>query len=113
MKKAMDIFVAVLAILFVLNFITNGKDSIKEKEASNKIYSTINVSVEWDKKAESYYFNDYSIDGQKVICDTRYSSDELYKELQKMSSAAEEVNVTMKCGATVPIPSNITYTYVN
>ena len=113
MKKAMDIFVAVLAILFVLNFITNGKDSTKEKEASNKFYSTINVSVEWDKKAESYYFNDYSIDGQKVICDTRYSSDELYKELQKMSSAAEEVNVTMKCGATVPIPSNITYTYVN
>lgn len=112
MKKAMDVFVAVLAILFVLNFITNGY-STKEEKTSNKIYSTINVSVEWDKKAESYYFNDYSIDGQKVICDTRYSSDELYKELQKMSSAAEEVNVTMKCGATVPIPSNITYTYVN
>lgn len=113
MKKAMDIFVAVLAILFVLNFITNGKDSAKEKETSKKLYGSISVTVEWDKKAESYYFTDYSIDRQKVICDSRYDSDELYKELQKMSSAAESVNVTMKCGATVPIPSNISYTYVN
>lgn len=112
MKKAMDIFVAVLAILFVLNFITNGKDSTKE-ETSKKIYSVITVTVEWDKKTESYCFSDYHIDGQKVICDIRYNSDELFAEIQKMAAAAEKVEVTMKCGATVPTPSNITYSYVN
>lgn len=113
MKKAMDIFVAVLAILFVLNFITNGKDSTKEKEETSKFYNTISVTVEWDKKVEAYYFTDYHIDGQKVICDIRYNSDELYEELQKMSSVAETVTVKMRCGATVPVPSNIEYTYVN
>lgn len=113
MKKAMDVFVTIVAILFVLNFITNGNSTKEKEETSKKLYSSISVTVEWDKKTESYYFNDYSIDGQKVICDSRYNSSELYKELQKMGSAAESVNVTMRCGATVPIPSNITYVYVN
>lgn len=111
MKKAMDIFVTIVAILFVVNFITNGYSTKEEK--TSKLYDTICVSVVWDKKTESYYLDDYFIDDQKVICNSRYNSDELYAELQKMSAAADEVNVTMRCGATVPTPSNVTYTYIN
>lgn len=112
MKKAMDIFITVIAILFVINFISNGNESTKEDKTS-KLYGSISVTVEWDKKAESYYLTSYVIDDQKVICNTRFNSSELYEELQKMASASDEVNITMKCGATVPTPSNVIYTYVN
>lgn len=111
MKKAMDIFVTVVAILFMLNFVMNGTK--KEEEKTSKFYNEISVTVEWDKKAESYYLTSYVIDDQKVICNTRFNSDELYEELQKMADVANTVNVTMRCGATVPTPKNITYVYVN